>query len=166
VSTFYGKYRGTVSNNVDPEGTARVQVTCPAVFGDGRLNWALPASPFAGSGVGLVLVPPVGANVWVEFEGGDTRRPIWSGCFWDTPFSAPATPPLPQLKVLKTDCVTITLNDLPGAGGLTIEVNPPAVATPLKLALSSTGIEISNGAASIKLDPVSVNVNNGALQVL
>ena len=29
-------------------------------------------------------IPPVGANVWVEFEGGDPDYPIWSGCFWGT----------------------------------------------------------------------------------
>jgi type VI secretion system (T6SS) baseplate-like injector VgrG len=165
VSRFYGKYRGTVTNNVDPLMVGRVQVACPAVFGSGRLSWALPASPFAGSGVGLFLVPPVDANVWVEFEGGDTDHPIWSGCFWDIG-SAPAVPAVPQQKVLKTDSVTITMSDLPGAGGLTIEVGPPAVATPLRLAFTATGIELSNGAASIKLDPVSVDVNNGALQVL
>ena len=36
----------------------------------------------AGSGVGLFTVPPVGANVWVEFEGGDIDYPILAGCFW------------------------------------------------------------------------------------
>jgi len=33
-------------------------------------------------GVGLFFLPPKGANVWVEFEGGDPDYPIWSGCFW------------------------------------------------------------------------------------
>ncbi len=38
--------------------------------------------PYAGDGVGLFAVPPVGANVWVEFEGGDPDYPILAGCFW------------------------------------------------------------------------------------
>ena len=42
----------------------------------------MPCAPFAGSGVGFFALPPVGANVWVEFEGGDPDYPIWSGCFW------------------------------------------------------------------------------------
>ena len=70
------------------------------------------------------------------------------------------------MKVLKTDGITLTLSDLPGAGGLTIEVNPPVVATPLKLVFDSTGIELSNGGASVKLSPVSVSLNNGALEVI
>ena len=36
----------------------------------------------AGNGVGFFAIPPKGANVWVEFEGGDPDQPIWSGCFW------------------------------------------------------------------------------------
>ena len=62
--------------------------------------------------------------------------------------------------------MTLTLNDIPGAGGLTIEVTPPVVATPLTIKLDSTGIELSNGAASVKLTPASVSVNNGALEVI
>jgi hypothetical protein len=62
--------------------------------------------------------------------------------------------------------VTITMSDLPGAGGLTIEVSPPAVATPLKIALSASGIELTNGSASVKLTPASVSLNNGALEVI
>jgi len=80
---FYGKYRGTVTNNVDPLMLGRVQVECPAVFGDGRQNWAMPCTPYAGDGVGLFLVPPNDASVWVEFEGGDPRTPIVGGCFWE-----------------------------------------------------------------------------------
>ncbi len=86
------------------------------------------------------------------------------------------------MKVFKTDGVTITINDLPGAGGLTIEVSPPVVALPLKMVFDSTGIqiectpgsikltpasiELSNGAASVKLSPASVSINNGALEVI
>ena len=38
--------------------------------------WATPCVP-----VGYLGVPPVGSGVWVEFEGGDTDYPIWSGCW-------------------------------------------------------------------------------------
>lgn len=162
---YYGKYRGKVANNVDPMTQGRVQVSCPAVLGDGKLSWAMPSSPYAGPGVGFFAIPPNDANVWVEFEAGDPDHPIWTGCFWDVG-QAPAAPAVPQLKVLKTDGMTLTVSDLPGAGGLTIEVTPPAVATPLKIALTSSGIELSNGAASVKLSPASVSLNNGALEVI
>jgi hypothetical protein len=165
VTKFFGKYRGTVANNVDPYQLGRVQVSVPAVLGDGSLSWAMPCSPFAGSSVGLFLVPPTGANVWVEFEAGDPDYPIWSGCFWGTG-EVPASPGLAQMKVLKTDSVTITINDLPGGGGLTIDVEPPAVATPLTLVFNASGIELKNGSAKVKLTPASVSVNDGALEVI
>ena len=57
-------------------------------------------------------IPPVGANIWVEFEGGDTDYPIWSGCFWGTG-EVPASPAVADMKMLKTGSVTLTLNDLP-----------------------------------------------------
>jgi hypothetical protein len=159
----------------------RLQVSCPAVLGDGRMSWAMPCVPFAGSGVGLFLIPPQGANVWVEFEGGDADYPIWSGCFWGVG-EVPAVPAIEQMKVLKTDGISLTLSDVPGAGGVTLEVSPPAVATPLKVVLDSTGItieaspssvkvalsgiDLANGAASVKLTPASVSINNGALEVI
>ena len=162
---FFGKYRGTVENNLDPMQQGRVQVKVPAVLGDGSLSWAMPCSPYAGPSVGFFAIPPTGANVWVEFENGDPDYPIYTGCFWG-PGEVPALPAIAAMKVLKTDAVTLKISDLPGAGGLTIEVNPPAVATPLKLAFTAAGIELTNGAASVKLTPASVSVNNGALEVI
>jgi hypothetical protein len=181
MSSFFGKYRGKVENNLDPLQQGRLQVSCPAVLGDGSLSWAMPCVPFAGPGVGLFLIPPLEANVWVEFEGGNVDYPIWSGCFWGLG-EVPATPAIEAMKVLKTDGISLTLSDLPGAGGLTLELSPPVVATPLKVLLDSTGvtieaspssvkvalsgIELANGAASVKLTPVSVSINNGALEVI
>lgn len=72
----YGKYRGRVENVVDPMGLMRIQVTVPAVL-DQAAVWAVPCVP-----VGYLGVPPVGSGVWVEFEGGNTDYPIWSGCWW------------------------------------------------------------------------------------
>jgi hypothetical protein len=161
---YYGKYRGKVANNIDPKQLGRIQVTCPEVFGDGQLSWALPCTPYAGPGVGFFAVPPQDADVWVEFEGGDPDYPVWAGCFWSdgqVPGDALAT-----TKMLKTDGLTLTIDDLSGAGGVTIEVGSPAVAVPMKIALTSDGIEISTGSSSVKLDPASVSLNDGALQVV
>jgi type VI secretion system (T6SS) baseplate-like injector VgrG len=165
VRTFFGKYRGTVTGNVDPLRLARLQVSCPAVLGDGRLSWALPCVPYAGPGVGLVALPPVGAAVWVEFEAGDPDRPIWSGCFWSTG-QLPADAGLPTVKVFRTDGVRIVADDLPGGGGLTISVAPPVVPVPLSISLSGTGIELSGGPSRVALTQTSVSVNNGALEVM
>jgi uncharacterized protein involved in type VI secretion and phage assembly len=157
---YYGKYRGKVENNIDPLQQGRVQISCPAVLGEGQLSWAMPSAPYAGNGVGFYMVPPVGANVWVEFEGGDPDYPIVGGCFWGVG-EAPAAPALAEMKVIKTDSATITLNDLPGAGGITIETT-----LGLKITMNSGGIEITTGqGASIKLTGPQISLNNGAMEV-
>lgn len=162
---YFGKYRGTVASNLDPLQLGRIQVSVPAVLGDGRLSWALPCMPYSGKNEGFFALPPVGTNIWVEFEGGDPDSPIWAGCFWDVG-EVPASPAIQQMKVIRTESITMTISDVPGAGGFTLEVGPPAVATPLKMTFDSSGIELKNGAASVKLTPASVSVNNGALEVI
>ena len=158
---YYGKYRGQVLNNIDPMQQGRVQVSCPAVLGDGQLSWAMPCTPYAGNQVGLFMIPPVGANVWVEFEGGDPDYPIIGGCFWGTG-EVPATPAVAEMKVIKTDSATITLNDLPGAGGITIETT-----LGLKITMNAGGIELTTGqGASVKLSGPQISFNNGAMEVI
>ena len=161
MTQYFGKYRGTVANNIDPMQQGRIQVSVPSVLGSGQLSWAMPCVPYAGSGVGLFLIPPVDANIWVEFEAGDPDYPIWSGCFWGIG-EVPALPAIAEMKVLKTDSCTITLNDLPGIGGVTIETM-----TGMKIILSATGLEIDNGqGGSIKMTGPQVSVNNGGLEVI
>lgn len=157
---FYGKYRGKVENNVDPLQQGRVQISVPSVLGQGSLSWAMPCVPYAGPGVGFFAIPPVGANVWVEFEGGDPNYPIWSGAFWGTG-EAPIVPALAETKVFKTDTITLKLDDLPGVGGVTIETT-----LGMKITITAMGIEINNGqGGSIKLTGPQVSVNDGALEV-
>ena len=158
---FFGKYRGKVENNVDPMQLGRIQVSVPAVLGDGTLSWAMPCVPYAGPQVGFFAIPPRDANVWVEFEGGDPDYPIWSGCFWGVG-EVPALPALAEMKVIKTDGLTLTLSDLPGIGGITLETSSGQ-----KLKLTAMGVEIDNGqGAKITLTGPQVSVNNGALDVM
>lgn len=165
MSELFGKYRGRVENNVDPTGLGRMQVSVPDVLGDTKLAWAMPCVPYAGDGVGLFAIPPVGAHIWVEFEGGDAERPIWVGCFWCRGQVPGAEPVPPTTKIFKTEHVALTILDVPG-GGLTLEVNPPASMTPLKLTMNAEGIEIANTTSTIKITPVSVSINDGTLEIL
>lgn len=82
VSTYYGKYRGVVVNNVDPMGQGRIQVQVPNVL-DASSSWAVPCLPAGGSPQAQFQPPRVGAGVWVEFEGGDPANPIWAGNMWN-----------------------------------------------------------------------------------
>jgi len=157
---FYGKYRGIVTDNRDPQQMGRIKARVQDVYGDQESGWVLPCTPYAGDGVGLFLIPPVDASVWIEFEHGNPDQPVWSGCFW-AEGQAPAAPASPESKVLKTDVVTITINDAPGAGGMTIETRDGA-----KIVLNASGIEINDGqGGKVKLTGPQVSVNDGALEV-
>lgn len=165
MTNFFGKYRGKVENNIDPMMLGKVQVSVPAVLGEGSLSWAMPCVPYAGNGVGFFMIPPVGANVWVEFEGGDIDYPIWSGCFWGIG-EVPATPAIPQMKIIKMDSITLTMSELPGIGGVTLEVSPPSVALPLKMTFDVSGIKLDAGPlGTVELTPAGVKINSGALEV-
>lgn len=161
MSQFFGKYAGTVDQNFDPLGLGRLLVKVPAVFGEGTV-WAKPCVPYAGSNVGLFSMPPTGTPVWVEFEAGNSERPIWSGCFWESGSPPPvSTSPLAEKKkVLKTDRCTLMLDDTPGTGGITVELGT------MKITMTSQKIEITNGqGATIVLEGPKVSINGTALEV-
>jgi hypothetical protein len=106
------------------------------------------------------MIPPVDALVWIEFENGHWDHPIWSGCFWDDG-QAPASPAVAEMKVLKTDSATITINDQNGSEGITIETTSGQ-----KIKLTATAVEIDNGnGATIKLSGPTVKINDQALEV-
>lgn len=159
MNNYFGKYRGEVTNNIDPEGRGRVQVSVPSVLGSGRMSWATPCVPFAGPQQGFFAVPPIGANVWVEFEEGDLDSPIWVGGFWGTG-ECPANPALPQTLMIATQTVTLAFDSILQQAELKIE----GVGSVL---ISPTGVEVSNGSgAVIKLSGPAVSINNGALDVM
>jgi hypothetical protein len=99
---YYGKYRGLVASNKDPAQLGRLQLRIPSVLGTELTDWALPCLPFGGTaGLGWFVIPEQDAQVWVEFEEGELRRPIWVGTFWqrngDAPADAQKTPPTTRL---------------------------------------------------------------------
>lgn len=155
----FGKYRGTVVNNIDPQQMGRLQVQVPAIYGSNTLNWALPCVPYAGPSEGFYMIPPIGANIWVEFEGGSIDAPIWSGCFWgqgDCPAQLPTT------KMIKTPVTTVTIDDINPAAPVTIETT-----TGNKITITATGITLESSAgAKIEMSGPQVSVNNGALEVI
>ena len=110
-----GKYRGLVVDNLDPLQLGRLRVEVPQVA-QSPVAWALPCVPYAGFQVGVYFIPPIGANVWVEFEAGDIDYPIWVGCFWSEG-EKPELAVDPGVKLIQTQTATIMLNDTPGAGG-------------------------------------------------
>jgi hypothetical protein len=132
-SHYFGKYRGTVTDNSDSTNRGRVKVRVPAVLKDLEV-WAMPCLPFTGDGVGTYLVPDSGAGVWVEFEGGDPSYPIWTGGFWadnELPQDQDGTSATPSLKITRSqqgllialddDAQTINISDSNGDNLITID---------------------------------------------
>src|SRR5919197_259176 len=61
-SLFYSKYRGTVTDTLDPLGVCRIR--------------ALPVCRLQTKIAHKAYFPPVGFLVWIEFENGDSNFPI------------------------------------------------------------------------------------------
>jgi hypothetical protein len=163
---FFGKYRGTVKNPIDVTGKGRVQVSVPDVLGDSTLAWAMPASPYAGPGIGFFSVPPEGASVWVEFERGEPDFPIWSGCFWETGQEPAGRGPLAALQtLLKTDLFTLKVDHNPTAAGFVLEMNVGGAAGIAKIEAAATGMTISCAGNTIELGPDGVSINKTNLKV-
>ncbi|MBI3431957.1 MAG: baseplate assembly protein [Hydrogenophilales bacterium] len=169
---FWGKYQGTVINNIDPELRGRLQVMVPDVTSLLPSTWAEACAPLAGPTgppMGVYLVPPIGAGVWVEFEHGDPNRPIWVGCRWgsqaDVPSIAHAGLPVSPSIVLQTAGQNmVVISDVPGpAGGIMLRSGASTVLiNQAGISLVAPKVEIT--AAAINLVGVT-DVNQGALKV-
>lgn len=163
--TYYGKYRGVVTDNKDPLMTGRVKARVPDVMGEKETGWAMPCAPFGGSGVGFFALPTVGAGVWIEFEHGDPDYPVWSGCWFGSAAEMPPVllaPPYKKTLIKTEGGNSVLLDDTPGIGGITLETSGGQ-----KVVMNATGVEITNGqGASIKLTGPQVSINGGALEVI
>jgi uncharacterized protein involved in type VI secretion and phage assembly len=165
---FYGKYRATVMDNVDPLQTGRLMVQVPDVSNILPSTWALPCMPFTGIQSGFYAVPEIGSQVWVEFEQGNPDYPIWVGGFWLTAADVPAlalagVPGLQQVVIQTTTQNTLMISDTPGpTGGILLKSSTGAL-----ISVSDVGITISNGlGAMLTMTGPVVTVNEGALEVI
>ena len=92
MEKFFGKYRATVINNIDPEMRGRLILSIPDVLDTQPSSWAEPSAPLAGPKMGVYMIPPEGTGVWVEFEQGNHDYPIWTGCRFVTVLDLPSKP--------------------------------------------------------------------------
>lgn len=165
---FYGKYRATVINNLDPLQIGRIQVMVPDVSSLVPTSWAMPCVPIAGIQTGTYAVPIIGSAVWVEFEQGDPDYPIWTGCFWGTAAEVPvmshlAPPVIPSFTIQTPLQNGMLISDLPGpTGGIMLKSTTGAM-----IIVNDTGIYIQNGkGASIIMVGPSVTINQGAMVII
>jgi uncharacterized protein involved in type VI secretion and phage assembly len=188
---FYGKYRGVVMNVTDPENLGRIQAQVPEILMEQTSPWALPATPFAGPGHGLVLIPEVGDGVWIEFEGGDPSRPIWTGGWWG-PNDLPAAGEVQARSLVTTTGHKFVLDDkkkeiqLHHSGGAELKMTDNDITLTIgqsefkmtsdqislkvlttEITLTTTDLTLKGGpSAQVKLSPAGTDVNNGAMKVM
>ncbi len=75
-----GLYMGRVVDRDDPDGDGRVRVEIPGVI-DGKSAWAKPRG--GGSALwGFIAVPPLDADVYVQFVNGDQNVPRYEPADW------------------------------------------------------------------------------------
>ncbi|MET0357381.1 MAG: phage baseplate assembly protein V [Cellvibrio sp.] len=178
LKRYYGKYRGTVVFNVDPEQRGRIMAMVPDVLGIIPSSWAMPCFPVAGKQNGFYAIPKVGDGVWIEFEQGDPNYPIWVGSFWgivaEVPFAALAGNPAdPNIVIQSLLQHQVIISDLPPAP-------PPPVMPPIpttggiilrsttgaSIVVNDAGIFLNNGkGASVELMGPAVMINKIALVV-
>src|SRR2546423_8170396 len=153
---YYGKYRGQVTDNDDPDNLGRVKAKVPHLLRDEETGWALPAFAYGGaSEQGFFVVPDVGAGVWIEFEGGDLSYPIWSGT-WYTSGAIPEGAK-PAQKVLKTKSGhKIVLDDDAG----TLEITD-SNSNSVKMDSSTVTVK-AGGATKVVIDAPQIEVVDGA----
>lgn len=164
--TFYGKYRGIVTDNKDPLKMGRIKARVPDVMGKDASGWALPCVPFAGDDMGFYAIPAVDARVWIEFEQGDPDYPIWVGCWWGSQDELPKEADDVQKVVIKTKNGQVVVLDgsNEGSGEISIKTGN---AENQSIVMNSESIKIDNGTdATIELSGPKVALNNDALEVI
>jgi hypothetical protein len=170
---YYGKYRGTVVLNIDPEQRGRLQVEVPDVLSLVPSTWAEACVPLAGPtgfAMGTYVVPSIGAAVWVEFEHGDPNKPIWVGCRFpssaDVPPDAllgiPGDANIVMQSLAKHVFMISDVPPTPATGGIVLQSFTGAT-----LVVNDSGIYLDNGkGASISMIGPTIDLNNGTLTLL
>lgn len=156
---YYGKYRGFVSDNADPDNLGRIKAKVPNLLQDEETGWALPCAPYGGAGEqGFFAVPEVDAGVWIEFEGGDLAYPIWVGTWWSSgeiPESA-----TPDTKVLKTKTGNkIILDDTDGRQ--VIQISDDDESNLLKITVQQGQITVQ-AATKVTIEAPLIEIVEGA----
>ncbi len=135
------------------------------MLGETPSSWALPCVPAAGIQSGVFVVPPIGSQVWVEFEQGDPDYPIWTGGFWglvaDVPVFAtapPAIPPGQNIVMQTTGQNMVMVSDAPPtpvSGGIVLKSMSGAM-----IVVNATGMS-----AYIKVQSVVASAQDAVLTV-
>lgn len=78
-----GVVTGNVTNNIDPNGQGRVQVSFPYLGGQNQSYWAPVATLMSGGKRGSWFMPEIGDEVLVSFAQEDASHPYVVGFLWN-----------------------------------------------------------------------------------
>ncbi len=166
MNRFYGKYRGIVTDNSDPQQLGRLKAHVPEILGDVDSGWALPCTPYAGDGSGQFTVPEPGTGVWIEFEAGNPSRPIWSGCWWgdnQVPADNGGQSGAPTLKIIRSEQgLMVTMDD----SGQVITVSDENGRNLLEIQVQAGKITIKGATKAIVEAPLIELVENATHPVV
>lgn len=173
---YFGKYSGIVKDNGDADKLGQIKVSVPSIFPPDELMVARAALPY-----GFFFVPENEAKVWVEFEGGDSGLPLWTGLQYVAgEWAAEAAADPPQKRALKTAAGHLVLFDdkggeesiliKDGVNGHTITLDQNGVdvtdgVSGNDLAFTSSGVALKDGGGNsveITSSGVTVKTSSGA----
>jgi hypothetical protein len=164
---YYGLYRASVVNNIDPMQQGRILVTVIEPGGLFPSSWANPCVPVAGKQSGVFVLPAINSGVWIMFEEGDPDQPVWLGGWWSTaevPAFALTGNPISPSIVLQTGLQNmISISDMAGpTGGIMLKTTGGAFISINDV----SGVTIFDGkGAMITMVGGVVTVNQGALLI-
>lgn len=135
MGLYYSTYRGWVADNNDPEGLGRLKLSVPDIYGDKVYDkWAWPTSCFSGANYGSQVLPQKNDLVWVSFERGNPRKPLWSFGYFGRSEKPVNLRDVNSFWFLTPKGNLIEFNDTTGiitikAGASEIEVQPAVLGT-------------------------------------
>jgi hypothetical protein len=139
MNQLFGKYRATVVANVDPNDQGRLQIDSKDAGIAGV--WAEACVPGIDPSRGVMTLPAIESQVWIEFEAGDIDRPIWTGVPW------PKTP-TPQPLTLRSP------------SGSSISLSPDGsieIVAVGALRINAATISVSTGSAEVQAAALELN---------
>jgi len=168
TTKYYGLYRATVVNNIDPMQKGRIQVIVLDAGGFTPSSWANPCVPFTGKQAGVYCVPQIGSGVWIQFENGDPDQPVWMGGWFGSAAEVPALAlagnPVSPSIVMQTGLQnTLSISDMAGpTGGFLLKTTLGAFIS----INDTTGITLSDGKGGmITMLGGVITINQGALLI-
>lgn len=158
-----GVAQGTVSNNKDPEGLARVKLRLPWRGENFETDWVRIATPMGGAGRGVYFVPEVGDEVLVAFDRDDIRYPYVIGALWSRTDAPPEKNGNQKndIRTIRSRKGHILQFDDGEQGSILIQLSDGK-----KIRIDSAGILIDDGKNKVTLDANAGSVTIEAMQSL